>query len=105
MAFRAMLVVLAALTALVVNDLTTIINVVGIVFGPSLGFIFPCYFDLICVRRRAYDRTKLEVAISIVVLCVAVAATFLGFGQQVVGLVRAYIMGRTTTGGSLVFFS
>ena len=92
-AFRAMLVVLAALTALVVNDLTTIINVVGIVFGPSLGFIFPCYFDLICVRRRAYDRTKLEVAISIVVLCVSVAATFLGFGQQVVGLVRAYING------------
>ena len=70
-----------------------IINVVGIVFGPSLGFIFPCYFDLICVRRRAYDRTKLEVAISIIVLCVSVAATFLGFGQQVVGLVRAYING------------
>ena len=49
--------------------------------------------DLSCVRRRAYDRTKLEVAISIVVLCVSVAATFLGFGQQVVGLVRAYING------------
>lgn len=92
-AFRAMLVVLAALTALVVNDLTTIINVVGIVFGPSLGFIFPCYFDLICVRRRAYDRSKIEVAISIVVLCCAIGATFLGFGQQVVGLVRVYVNG------------
>ena len=92
MAFRAMLVVLAALTALVVNDLTTIINVVGIVFGPSLGFIFPCYFDLICVRRRAYDRTKLEVAISIVVLCVATTAatTFCALLRLLSGLVRAY---------------
>ena len=59
-------------------------QVVGAICGPALGLLFPCLFDLVCVHRRAYDRTRLEVFASWAVVTFAVVALAAGCLQQVV---------------------
>lgn len=49
--FRAFLVLLTALVAYVVADLTLLINLTGIVFAPLNAFVFPCIMDLVATRR------------------------------------------------------
>lgn len=82
-AFRTTVVAATAAVANLVADLTTIIAFVGIVFGPALAFIFPCFFDVVCVHRRAYDRTRPQVAISVTIIVAAVIASIVGLGTQI----------------------
>ena len=83
-ALRCSLVGLTALIAVLVDDLTSIINFVGICFGPSLAFVLPCFFDIVCIHRRAYRRSKLQLAVSIAIALSTTIFSLLGLGQQIV---------------------
>lgn len=49
--FRAFLILLTAVVAFLVADLTLLINLTGIVFAPLNAFIFPCIMDIVATRR------------------------------------------------------
>ena len=90
-AFRLFFVAATALVAILVSDLTRLINLVGIIFAPALAFVFPALCDLVAAHRspRDYHRETWELAVSAVVLCCAVVASFVGSAQQVIAFLAA----------------
>lgn len=88
--FRLAFVVGTAAVAILVADLTRLIELVGIVFAPALAFIFPNLFDLVAARRSPsdYPRTKLELAVSTAILACTVLACTVGTTQQLVDFLR-----------------
>ena len=81
---RTALVAATATIAVVVGDLTDIIAFVGICFGPGLAFVLPCFFDIVCIHRRAYRRSKLQLAVSVAIALSMTFLSILGFAQQIV---------------------
>ncbi|KAK7248276.1 amino acid transmembrane transporter [Aureococcus anophagefferens] len=90
-AFRLFFVAGTALVAVLVSDLTRLINLVGIIFAPMLAFIFPALCDLVAAHRSPddYKREPWELAVSACILVGASAASFVGTAQQVVAFLRA----------------
>ncbi|KAK7235708.1 amino acid transmembrane transporter [Aureococcus anophagefferens] len=95
-AFRLFFVAGTALVAVLVSDLTRLINLVGIIFAPMLAFIFPALCDLVAAHRSPddYKREPWELAVSACILVGASAASFVGTAQRVVAFLRAGADGR-----------
>jgi len=84
LALRASLVLLSALVAFLVDDLTVLIDLVGILFAPLLAMIFPIAFDIVAKRRfgpTLQPTMPFETSVNAFFLATATLGWLFGTGQ------------------------
>lgn len=86
-AFRSLLILLSVVVAYVVDDLTEMINLVGILFAPLLAIILPCVFDIVAARKLGPPEPLLarrEALITHFMLATGSVAWIFGSAQEII---------------------